>query len=185
AVPPRIDELFKAGRYVPYTALSASARLKASQGEEEVTFNVATGSFATKSVDRRNEKSIQLVDWIGAARIAEERTRHYHGQRRADALGAHHKLVTDIGRVHGWETAVEYDVQQRDLAALNPFHDLSGVDITALTVISTAQLILSLPPGCQAATFDISAAYRLTPIRPEQQNSLCLRWEGLVYVDRA
>lgn len=50
---------------------------------------------------------------------------------------------------------------------------------------STSQLILTLPDGCQAATFDISAAYRLTPIRPQQQNSLCVYWEGKVYVDRA
>ena len=49
----------------------------------------------------------------------------------------------------------------------------------------TVALILSLPAGCLAATFDISAAYRLTPIRPDQQHHLCIYWEGLVYVDRA
>jgi hypothetical protein len=46
-------------------------------------------------------------------------------------------------------------------------------------------LILSLPAGCLAATFDISAAYRLTPIQPDQQHHLCVFWNGLVYVDRA
>jgi hypothetical protein len=50
---------------------------------------------------------------------------------------------------------------------------------------ATAALILSLPTGCIAATFDISAAYRLTPIRPDQQHHLCILWEGLVYVDWA
>lgn len=50
---------------------------------------------------------------------------------------------------------------------------------------STAELILSLPPGCVAATFDISAAYRITPVQPGQQNSLCVFWRGIVYVDRA
>lgn len=49
----------------------------------------------------------------------------------------------------------------------------------------TASLILSLPSGCLAATFDISAAYRLTPIRPDQQQHLCVFWNGLIYVDRA
>jgi hypothetical protein len=48
-----------------------------------------------------------------------------------------------------------------------------------------AALILLLPAGCVAATFDISAAYRLTPIRPDQQHHLCILWEGLVYVDWA
>jgi len=50
---------------------------------------------------------------------------------------------------------------------------------------STAALILSLPPGCVAATFDITAAYRNTPIRPDQQHVLCVYWRGKVYVDRA
>jgi hypothetical protein len=53
------------------------------------------------------------------------------------------------------------------------------------TFNEAAALILSLPPGAEAATFDISAAYRLTPIRPDQQHSLCIIWDGLVYVDRA
>ncbi|KZP04952.1 hypothetical protein FIBSPDRAFT_843418 [Athelia psychrophila] len=49
---------------------------------------------------------------------------------------------------------------------------------------STAALILSLPPGCLAATFDIAAAYRITPIAPHQQNSMCVFWEGKIYIDR-
>ena len=53
------------------------------------------------------------------------------------------------------------------------------------TFDSTAELILSLPPGCVAATFDITAAYRLTPVHPNQQHALCIFWKGLVYVDRA
>jgi len=53
------------------------------------------------------------------------------------------------------------------------------------TFDEATKLILSLPPGCMAATFDISAAYRTTPIRPEQQNAVCVGWEGKVYVDRA
>ena len=53
------------------------------------------------------------------------------------------------------------------------------------TFDDTAALILSLPAGCLAATFDISAAYRLTPIRPDQQHHLCVFWKDMVYVDRA
>lgn len=53
------------------------------------------------------------------------------------------------------------------------------------TFDSTAALILSLPDGCKAATFDIKAAYRITPWRPELQNYVCVMWDGMVYVDRA
>ena len=42
------------------------------------------------------------------------------------------------------------------------------------TFNSTAELMLSLPPGCVAATFDISATYCLTPIHPSQQHALCI-----------
>jgi len=49
---------------------------------------------------------------------------------------------------------------------------------------STAELILSLPDSCVTATFDISAAYWITPIHPSQQNVLCVFWEGLVWVDQ-
>jgi hypothetical protein len=50
---------------------------------------------------------------------------------------------------------------------------------------STALLILSLPEGCLAATFDISTAYHLTLLCPDQQNTLCIFWNGMVYVGQA
>lgn len=53
------------------------------------------------------------------------------------------------------------------------------------TFDDVSALLLSLPPGCEAATFDVSAAYRITPVRPEQQNALCVSWRDRVYVDRA
>ena len=49
----------------------------------------------------------------------------------------------------------------------------------------TSRLLLSLPDGCQAATFDISSAYRITPVRPDQQWALVVHWDGQFYVDRA
>lgn len=53
------------------------------------------------------------------------------------------------------------------------------------TFDDTSKMVLSLPTGCTAATFDISAAYRITPIRPVQQNALCVSWQNKIYVDRA
>uniref|UniRef100_A0A0W0GEG6 Uncharacterized protein n=1 Tax=Moniliophthora roreri TaxID=221103 RepID=A0A0W0GEG6_MONRR len=53
------------------------------------------------------------------------------------------------------------------------------------TFDKTAELIRSLPSGCIAATFNISAAYCLTPIRPDQQWALCIYWNGYVHVDHA
>ena len=53
------------------------------------------------------------------------------------------------------------------------------------TFTHTSRLLLGLPSGAQAATFDIASAYRITPVRPLQQNALCLLWRGKVYVNRA
>lgn len=53
------------------------------------------------------------------------------------------------------------------------------------TFDSMSELLLTLPPGCTAATFDVSAAYRITPVCPHQQNALCVSWKGKIYVDRA
>ena len=53
------------------------------------------------------------------------------------------------------------------------------------TFNSTAKLILSLPDGCLAVTFNISTTYQMTLVDPKQQILLCIFWEGKVYVDRA
>lgn len=53
------------------------------------------------------------------------------------------------------------------------------------TFDTISDLIRGLPPGCQAAAFDISSAYRITPVRPDQQHALCIFWKGKVYIDRA
>jgi hypothetical protein len=68
---------------------------------------------------------------------------------------------------------------------MNHGRDLDAFPTTWGSFDATAALILSLPTGCIAATFDISAAYCLAPIQPDQQHHLCVLWEGLVYVDQA
>jgi hypothetical protein len=140
AVPPKVEDAFKIFRYVPYSALTLASRIKAARGEEEMIFN-AQGGLTVKSLDRRNEKSISAVDWHAAARAAEERIRFHHGDARASAFIAHHKLVMDLGRSHNWEVAMEYDIQQREVAALNPSHDLSSLDLAALTIIATRPIV--------------------------------------------
>jgi len=122
---------------VPYASLTHSARAKAARGEEDFIIN-AHGGLTVKGFDRRDERAIELVDWLGAARVAEERTRAHHGNVRADALASHHQIVTDLARSHGWPVAVEYDIKQRELAAQHPQHDLSFLDRDQLTMIVTA-----------------------------------------------
>ncbi|KAJ3504950.1 hypothetical protein NLJ89_g7673 [Agrocybe chaxingu] len=94
-----------------------------------------------RSLDRKGEKELGELEWLAVAKAAEERMRHHHGDARADALASHHQLVTDLGCLHVWEIALEYDSQQRDLWAHYPSHDISSLDRDALTVITTQYLI--------------------------------------------
>jgi len=71
------------------------------------------------------------------------------------------------------------------ISSINSFINSDSFPTAWGTFSATRELILSLPPGCVAATFDISAAYRITPVRPSQQNFTCISWKGGVYVDRA
>ena len=126
--------------------MTLAARLKASCREEDIVFN-AQGGLTVKSLDRRNEKLISAVDWHAAARAAEEWTRFHHGATRAEGFVAHHKLVMDLGRSHNWDIAIEYDVQQREVAALNPSHDLSSLDMVAFTIIATRPVTHHVTPA--------------------------------------
>ena len=135
-----MDEAFKNFHYVPYSSLTSAARIKVAHGEEDIVFN-AQGGLTVKALDRRNEKLISAVDWHAAAHAAEERIRFYHGNARAEAFVAHHKLVMDLSHSHNWDIAMEYDVQQREVVALNPSHDLSSLDMAALTLIATCPVV--------------------------------------------
>jgi hypothetical protein len=44
-------------------------------------------------------------------------------------------------------------------------------------------LFANAPPGTQVAVFDVAAAFRTIPIRPDQQVWTCLAWNGAIYID--
>ncbi|KAG1872169.1 hypothetical protein F4604DRAFT_1513590, partial [Suillus subluteus] len=171
-VPPKVEEALKQYKYIPYIAITPAARMHAFRNNDEAFAFNSQGNLIAKGLDHSKERSIKFHEWLTASRVVEERITFYHGASRGAAFASHHKAVSELTSSHGWEIAHEYDISQRELAAQNPAHDLT-------------ELILSLPPGCVAVTFDISAAYRITPIHPSQQNSLCVYWRGIVYVDRA
>jgi hypothetical protein len=83
----------------------------------------------------------------------------------------------DLGRSHNWDIAMDYDVQQREVVSLNPTHDLSTLDIAALTIIATRPVVhnLSLPTS--------SSLKRSSPsdnsLQPKKrQRSHCFRCGG-------
>jgi hypothetical protein len=109
AIPQKVEEAFHHFQYVPYTALTTAANLRAACGEEDFTIN-AQGGLTAKGLDWRNERSISIVDWYAAATAAEGCIQEHFGEMRATLLAAHHTLVMDLRHSHNWEIAMDYDI---------------------------------------------------------------------------
>lgn len=155
-VPPKVDAAFRDYCYIPYTALTQAARLRSARGEEDYILN-AKGGLTVKGLSRENERGISTIEWLKAAKTAEERTQVYHGKDRGDALQSHHTVVLSLAHSHGWAVAVEYDIQQREAAANDHRHDLSGLDTAALTLITTSPT--------RARSMDMTAATTAAPVK--------------------
>lgn len=80
---------------------------------------------------------------------------------------------------------ISYSQNHAKITSINHSIDPNAFPTTWGTFKATVTLILSLPPGCIAATFNISTAYCLTLIWPSQQHYLCVLWRDLIYVDQA
>lgn len=142
-----MEAAFRAYSYVPYTSLTTAARAKAQRGGEEEVVMDARGGFKHKVLETAGEKNITELEWQAAGRAAVQRWRVHHGDKRADALAAHHLVVEALALAHSWQLAMEYNMQQRTPAANMTEHDLTDLDLIALamvqlrfTMISTQQL---------------------------------------------
>ena len=61
----------------------------------------------------------------------------HHGGVRANALAKHHAMILELACSHTWEIAMDYDIQQQELVSAQPTHDISTLDLMALTQIAT------------------------------------------------
>ncbi|KAG1724731.1 hypothetical protein EDB19DRAFT_1834063 [Suillus lakei] len=100
-IPPKVEEAFKSYHYVPYMALTHTARSKAYLRGEELSFVFTQDGLMAKGLNRSNEILISTVDWIAASKAAEERTLHHWGVDRESALVSHHLVVLNIGQTYG------------------------------------------------------------------------------------
>ena len=169
----KVEDAFKNFCYVPYSSLTLASCTKVAWGEEDLVPN-ALGGLTVKSLERRNEKAISIVDWHAAAHAAEERTWFHHGEACAEALSVHHRLVMDLGHTHSWDIAMDYDVQQRNAVALNPAHDLSSMDLTALTIIATCPVVSTAGPPLLSPKRGIpSDALAQPPCKRQHSHCFC------------
>ncbi|KIJ41831.1 hypothetical protein M422DRAFT_780220 [Sphaerobolus stellatus SS14] len=159
-VPPKIIRAFKAFDYVPYTSLTATARLKAEQ-EQELEWK-ADGSLAAKRFDWLDETAITDRAWQAAARLAVELARQHwpQGAVRAEALIGHHDVVTRLAESHGWQIAVRYDIRQRDTMHRVPQHDISTLSDAALTYVSSQVMTFGIIRHCTSFNHGEASADR-------------------------
>ena len=128
-------EALRLWKYIPYTALSFTERTKAQSGAQEWTLD-GNAHWVQKGLDRRAENTINMGDWLSAARALEEKMREIHGDERAIALASHHRVVERIAQTHTWEVARAYDIQQREIWVNTPEHDISTLDPNSLTAVA-------------------------------------------------
>ena len=134
----------------------------------------AQGGLTVKLLDRHNEKSISVVNWHAAARATEDHTHVHHGIERAEALAAHHRQVMDLACSHTWDTVMDYDIQQRDTVALNPMHDLSTLDLAALTIIATFPVLSISGPSSSPSKHSLQSDSMSQPPH-KRQHSHCFQ----------
>ncbi|KAF8586857.1 hypothetical protein K439DRAFT_1659439 [Ramaria rubella] len=184
-----LEDAFRTFCYIPYSTLTPAARVKAERGDKDFTFNVS-GGITAKGLDRCTERSISMIDWHAASKMAVDRTCFHWGDTCAEALVTHNTLVMELARSHNWEIAMDYDIQQREAVSRNPAHDLASLDTSALAIISTRLTLRPsphtyapqhttshpLPLPKRPASTDPSQPSSRKRSRPEQ--ALCF-WCGL------
>ena len=72
-MPLKVEEAFKAYKYVPHIALMHSARLRVAWGEEDFLINMQ-GRLTAKGLNWQGERSIEIVEWQAATHTTEEHT---------------------------------------------------------------------------------------------------------------
>ena len=131
-----------------------------------------------------------ITSYIASEQAADHYSQAFHpedlerliGPFRTSALGLVPKPHTDTFRMI---QDMSYPQNSPEVTSINHGVDSKDFPMAWGSFDKAVALVLSLPTGCLAATFDISAAYHLTPIRPDQQHHLCVFWDNLVYLDRA
>ncbi|KIK58320.1 hypothetical protein GYMLUDRAFT_246335 [Collybiopsis luxurians FD-317 M1] len=134
--PEKVIEAVKQGRYIPYTALSQAARLKAVSGDQEVSI-AADGSLALKGLDCKGEHAISELEWVQASKLVVNLFRKFHGEAHATALETHNANVLALGSLHGWRRAVEYDICQCETWSFNPTYDISIRNSELILLLAT------------------------------------------------
>ncbi|KAJ7151299.1 hypothetical protein C8R43DRAFT_1004753 [Mycena crocata] len=136
-LPPKIEDLFRDYKYCPYPALTPAARKSAFRGEDDYSA-IHTGdgglTIRPKPIPRDKELYITSTDWHAASQLAVDKLRvHWpNDPARAENLGKHNQIVTNLAAQYSHDVAMAYDVHQRELMYGDSRHDVSTLDQVCL-----------------------------------------------------
>lgn len=124
----------KLGHYVPYSLLTPAARASVTPNDNDSVIIALTGD---RNLDRSGERNISVADWMAAAEAVVGLVRIHHGDARAQAFEQHHRTVARIAAQADWQAAFLYDIQEREMAAADPKHDLGTMNQVRFTMALT------------------------------------------------
>nr|GAT48554.1 predicted protein [Mycena chlorophos] len=106
---------------------------------------------------------------------------HIAGDVRSCPLG----VTPKAGEVNKWRMVQDfsYPYDDPDMASLNDGIDSDKFPCKWGTFSEMLLMVMDAPPGTQAATLDVDAAFRRVPIHPSQQRFFVVLWRDLLYLD--
>ena len=108
---------------------------------------------------------------------------------RLGSPGPHHIQVSPIGLVpkphvqDKWRLIV--DLSSPRGHSVNDGISPSLCSLDYASIDDAVNLIMQLGPGTQLVKMDLSNAYRIVPVHPDDQPLLGITWQGMTYVDQA
>lgn len=141
-----------------------------------------------------NHASARLHPEVIDAYIAKELTgRHYTGpfsrSRLESLIGCFQTsplgTVPKAGSPDEFRVIQDFSFPRNDSSHLSVNSDINPDDFPCEwgTFSEVVLLVMDAPPGTEAATLDVDAAYRRCPIHPAQQPFFVIHWRGLFYLD--
>jgi hypothetical protein len=96
-------------------------------------------ALLAKPADRSEDQSISMQDWFNVSTAVEREMQRLHGEERAEALHKHHMVLLGIASHWSWAIAVDYDIEQCELAYMDKSHDYLTIDHTLVVAIFNKQ----------------------------------------------
>nr|GAT53150.1 predicted protein [Mycena chlorophos] len=157
-------------------------------------FDFGIRSFLTHTFIPPNHRSaLEHPEVIMAYIRAELAAGHYsgpfHPSRLQNIIGFFRSsplgVVPKAGSLDEWRIIQDFSFPRNDptRSSVNAEIDSDDFPCEWGTFSEVVLMVLDAPPGTEAATLDVDAAFRRVPIHPSQQPHFVVVWDNLCYLD--